>query len=178
MALIFVGSTGPLSASHTSRIIGPILRWLYPEISDVAIERVRFVVRKTAHFTEYAVLALLVWRALARTKQPPGGTRGDELVPGERRSEGLTSPERTASAVAPAAAESLDAPLVAAPAWPAARLAAVSLLICALYAVSDEVHQAFVPTRNASLWDVLLDCCGAGGGLLLGGLARRWRKRK
>jgi len=178
MALIFAGSTGSLSESYTSRIIGPILRWFGPDISDAAIQRVQFVVRKTAHFTEYAVLALLVRRALARTKQLPGGGRDDELVRGDRRNEPLTSPERISSPLAPATAGTPDAPLGAAPAWPAARLAALSLLVCALYAVSDEVHQAFVPTRQASLWDVLLDCGGAGTGLALGGLARRWRQHK
>lgn len=178
MALIFAGSTGSLSESYTSRIIGPILRWFGPDISDVAIQRVQFVVRKAGHLTEYAALALLVLHALARTKALPGGSRGDELVRGERRKEEATSPERTASPLAPAAAGTLDGPLGAAPAWPAARLAALSLLVCAVYAVSDEVHQAFVPSRFASPWDVLLDCGGAGAGLVLGGLARRWRKHK
>ncbi len=34
-----------------------------------------------------------------------------------------------------------------------------------LYAISDEVHQAFVPGRTPSIWDVLID--GIGGGLPL-----------
>ncbi|MBU2258703.1 MAG: VanZ family protein [Candidatus Omnitrophica bacterium] len=29
-----------------------------------------------------------------------------------------------------------------------------------LYAVSDEIHQYFVPTRGPSLEDVLIDCAG------------------
>ncbi len=33
--------------------------------------------------------------------------------------------------------------------------------ISVLYAVSDELHQYFVPGRNASVWDVLLDAVGA-----------------
>jgi VanZ family protein len=31
----------------------------------------------------------------------------------------------------------------------------------ALVASSDEWHQAFLPNRTGSPWDVLLDCCGA-----------------
>lgn len=33
--------------------------------------------------------------------------------------------------------------------------------ICFLYAISDEVHQAFVPNRGPSAWDVLLDTTGS-----------------
>lgn len=33
--------------------------------------------------------------------------------------------------------------------------------ICCLYAISDEVHQAFVPSRGPSVWDVLLDTTGS-----------------
>jgi len=36
-----------------------------------------------------------------------------------------------------------------------------------LYAISDEVHQAFVPTRQASTADVLIDTLGGGAGLVL-----------
>ena len=35
------------------------------------------------------------------------------------------------------------------------------LLVCLLYAASDEIHQAFVPGRGPSVFDVLLDFCGA-----------------
>src|SRR5438270_1862674 len=67
LILIFVGSTDLMSAEHTSRIIGPILRWLHPGISPARIEQVQFVIRKTAHVSEYAVLSLLIFRAVANT---------------------------------------------------------------------------------------------------------------
>jgi VanZ family protein len=31
----------------------------------------------------------------------------------------------------------------------------------ALVAAADEYHQSFLPNRTSSIWDVLLDCCGA-----------------
>ncbi len=65
LIMIFIGSTDLMSAQHTSRIIGPILRWLHPGISPSRIEQVQFVIRKTAHLSEYAVLSLLIFRALA-----------------------------------------------------------------------------------------------------------------
>ena len=67
MALIFVGSTDLMSAEQTSRIIAPLLRWLKPNISVEAIAQVQFFVRKGAHLSEYAILALLLWRALRIT---------------------------------------------------------------------------------------------------------------
>ena len=35
-----------------------------------------------------------------------------------------------------------------------------SIALVVLYAVSDELHQAFVPSRTASPWDVLIDSLG------------------
>jgi VanZ family protein len=64
MVLIFVGSTDMLSAEHTSRFLVPFFRWLDPEISLAALAEIQFAVRKLGHFTEYAVLAMLLWRAL------------------------------------------------------------------------------------------------------------------
>jgi VanZ family protein len=66
LGLIFLGSTDLMSAEHTSRIIEPFLRWLRPDISAEAIAQVQFFVRKCAHVTEYAVLAMLLWRGLRR----------------------------------------------------------------------------------------------------------------
>lgn len=36
-----------------------------------------------------------------------------------------------------------------------------SLVFCILYAISDEVHQVFVPGRGAQVTDVLIDSFGA-----------------
>ncbi|MBS0659183.1 MAG: VanZ family protein [Verrucomicrobia bacterium] len=48
--------------------------------------------------------------------------------------------------------------------WPLHQ-AAVPLVLAALYACSDEWHQSFVPSRTASVSDVLLDSTGAAVGL-------------
>lgn len=66
MAIIFAGSTDAFSSGHTSRFIGPFLRWLWPALGDAAVESAVFWIRKAAHVTEYAVLAGLWWRALWR----------------------------------------------------------------------------------------------------------------
>jgi VanZ family protein len=53
-----------------------------------------------------------------------------------------------------------------------------TLLIVALYAASDEFHQSFVPTREASVRDVLIDCTGALLALLCLWSLGRWRKSR
>ncbi|MGZ4965540.1 MAG: VanZ family protein [Chthoniobacterales bacterium] len=64
VSVIFIGSTDLMSAEHTSRFIAPFLHWLRPDISAEAIAQVQFFVRKTAHVSEYAILAILLLRAL------------------------------------------------------------------------------------------------------------------
>jgi VanZ family protein len=64
LVVIFVGSTSVMSAEHTSRYIVPFLLWLKPGMSPRAIWIILITARKCAHVIEYAVLALLLWRAL------------------------------------------------------------------------------------------------------------------
>ncbi|HLW34568.1 MAG TPA: VanZ family protein [Chthoniobacterales bacterium] len=64
MTLIFIGSTDVLSAEHTSRFLVPFLRWLDPQISWAALNSIQMMIRKLGHLTEYAILTILLWRAL------------------------------------------------------------------------------------------------------------------
>ena len=122
VALIFIGSTDVLSAEHTSRLLVPLLLWLKPDITGEAIVQVHFLLRKCAHLTEYAILAILLRRALYR---------GTNL---------RAKPWVFFMAI-----------------W----------FVCGIFAASDEFHQSFVPSRTASLNDVLIDISGAFFGLAL-----------
>lgn len=51
---------------HSSRILDPLIRWLAPGLSEHAVSEIVFLIRKCAHLTEYAILALLFWRALRK----------------------------------------------------------------------------------------------------------------
>ena len=68
MAVIFAASSDAHSFEHSSRILAPLLRWLFPKISEETVHLVVFLARKCAHLAEYAVLALLVWHALNQSK--------------------------------------------------------------------------------------------------------------
>jgi len=67
MVLIFTGSTGLLADSRTSRFLEPALRWLWPGLSDDRLWRLIYFLRKAAHVTEYAILAVLLLAAVHGT---------------------------------------------------------------------------------------------------------------
>jgi Predicted integral membrane protein len=64
LGVIFLGSTDMLSAEHTSRFLVPFLRWIDPQISFATLNAIQLGIRKVGHLTEYAILAMLLWRAL------------------------------------------------------------------------------------------------------------------
>lgn len=114
MAFIASASSVEFSAEHTSKIIRPLLLWLFPNISEETIGVVHFLTRKAAHFTEFAVLGLLSARAFAVSSR--------QIL---RR-------------------------------W----WFFAGILLVILWALLDEFHQSFVPSRTASLYDSLVDIAG------------------
>jgi VanZ family protein len=68
MALIFSGSSDSHSYEHSSRLIVPFLHWLFPHMTQTHVDQIHHLIRKCGHLTEYAVLALLLWRALHLSK--------------------------------------------------------------------------------------------------------------
>ena len=60
---IFIGSTSLMSASTTGGILRPVVLWAFPSASEATLIFLHFLVRKAAHFIEYAILALLLARA-------------------------------------------------------------------------------------------------------------------
>jgi len=114
LAFISFASSDSFSAGNTSRIIGPLILWLFPNTTPETLAVIHFITRKVAHFTEYAILGFLAARALRTSPRP--------AISGH---------------------------------W---------FLICAIlivvYALIDEYHQSFVPTRTASIFDSLIDMAG------------------
>lgn len=118
-----------MSASNTSRIIRPLVLWLFPDTSEESLRFVHFCVRKSAHFTEYGLLALLAARAF------------------------ITSSVKFLSRH-----------------WFLS-----SLLLVAVYALTDEYHQSFVSTRTGSIYDSMIDTAGGFTALIFFAL---WQRRK
>jgi VanZ family protein len=67
--VIFSLSTDTFSAAHTSRILRPILFWLMPHLTEPGFVAIHFFVRKAAHFTEYFVFLLLLYRGIRGGRQ-------------------------------------------------------------------------------------------------------------
>jgi VanZ family protein len=59
-----------------------------------------------------------------------------------------------------------------------ARAVRYAMLIALLYALSDEIHQAFVPGRHPDPFDILTDCTGAAAVLLVLSLLHSRRARR
>jgi VanZ family protein len=108
LAFISFASSDSFNAGNTSRIIGPLVLWLFPNTSAETLAAVHFVTRKVAHFTEYAILGFLAARAFRQHQ----------------------------------------------------RWFLISAVLIVLYALLDEYHQSFVPSRTASIFDSLIDMAG------------------
>lgn len=125
--LIFLLSTDWFSMQHTARVIEPALAWLFPAWSRSQIHLVHHHIRKSAHFTEYFVFCLLLYRSI---RGAGGRWRWS---------------------------------------W-----ALAALLVAAGYSALDEIHQAFVASRGASVFDCLTDSFGASVALVVLWLWFRW----
>jgi VanZ family protein len=68
MAAIVWFSGGDFSAENTGSVLRPLFRWLLPGASDAQIAALHALIRKSAHVTEYAVLAALWFVALTRER--------------------------------------------------------------------------------------------------------------
>ena len=121
MAFISYASTGDFSAGNTSRIIGPLVLWLFPDTTPETLLVIHGITRKIAHFAEYALLALLAARAFR------GSSRN-----------GLRE-----------------------------RWFLASLILVVVYALLDEYHQSFVPSRTGTIYDSLIDIAGGFAALII-----------
>lgn len=63
LVLMYWFSTDALSGENTRGIIESILSWFGYHASPRRLTRINYFVRKGAHFTEYAILAALLFRA-------------------------------------------------------------------------------------------------------------------
>jgi VanZ family protein len=66
-------STGVFTSENTSRIIVPVLHWLFPGASGDTLSLIHHFIRKTGHVTEYFILSLLILRGIR------AGQRGAKL---------------------------------------------------------------------------------------------------
>ena len=121
MLFIFWQSAMPAAVSEleSGSIVSRLAEWLQADEDLVS-----FVVRKSAHFTEFLILGVSLFLTVRDLRK-----RSSFWIP-----------------------------------W----------AIGAAYAVSDEVHQHFVPGRSCEVRDMIIDACG----VLAGVAICRWMARK
>ncbi len=170
----FSGQTGGESGGLSARVADVLVSvgdWLtgavtMGEARAAAIEALQFPIRKAAHMSEYAVLALLVfaqlrlWPAFSGTGLPV--RRVQAMTMGSSAKENVLAEEKDAAPSTPASPWDLYLRTLR-------KAALVAWGCAALYAATDEVHQLFVPGRAGLFTDVLIDATGAAIGLLLAG---------
>ena len=69
--VISIFSTAVFSGSLTLILLDRLLRWLIPDIARTTVWLIHGVLRKTAHFVEFFVLGLLIYRAFRRDRAQP-----------------------------------------------------------------------------------------------------------
>lgn len=154
MGLIFSASADTSSAQHSSRLFVPFIHWLLPGLAMETIETLHYAFRKCGHLTEFAILALLFWRAIHHTPKNLAAPK-----PSDANASGLVAPKRSEGGWR----------------WDETGLA---LTLVFAYAATDEFHQVFVPQRTAMVSDIFIDVIGGALGLfalwLLGKFLKRW----
>lgn len=130
MCFIFFMSHQPGNvSSNQSDLVLKIFSFIGIELNDYFGEVATFIVRKTAHFSEYFILYLLsynVFRYYVKDK----------------------------------------------------KYSIYLILFVALYAVSDEFHQAFIPGRGPAVRDVLIDTSGGAFAYITMNLFARFKSKK
>ena len=123
----FSSADGETSQSTSDIITEIIVENIYEDYSGMSMEKqqeiwdnISFVVRKTGHFGEYAILAILVTILLLTYKS-------------FRKNK---------------------------------KLLAIAVIVCIVYAVTDELHQGFVEEEAQRLW-MCIDSVGALCGTIL-----------
>jgi VanZ family protein len=62
--VIFMLSTDSFSSQHTASVFEPILHWIYPALTQEQFDFIHHIIRKSAHFTEYFIFYLFVYRGV------------------------------------------------------------------------------------------------------------------
>lgn len=70
MLVIFGASADSHSYEHSSRIVIPLLRWLFPHMPLWEMEHIHHFLRKCCHVIEYAIFGFLIFRAFHYSRNP------------------------------------------------------------------------------------------------------------
>lgn len=134
---IFIMSSfsAPSSSSQSSFFVRP-LQTIVPSANPYTLT---VIIRKTAHFIEYAILGLLAvvtFYAYVNSKK----SQNQPSKSFKSRSPGFS---------------------------PCLRPIILLILACAMYSITDEFHQSFVPGRSPQPTDIMIDTIGVITGIIM-----------
>ena len=163
MLFIFtMSSFGHTSSDAQSNLFVDFIAQNFPHVRHglennlISLSTLIFLVRKTAHFTEYAILGSLFFLNLRnRLKSNNTLTENSKLQTTKTLAKKNPNTQLTKTIAKKA------------PLGPIKYTLAMSILFSFLYACTDELHQIFVPGRSAQFRDVLIDTLGASFGIAI-----------
>ena len=160
MCFIFtMSSFGHNSSDAQSNLFVDFIAQNFPHVRHglennlISLNTLIFLVRKTAHFTEYAILGSLFFLNLRnRLKSNNTLTENSKLQTTKTLAKKNPNTQLTKTIAKKAPLNSVKYAL------------AMSIFLSFLYACTDELHQIFVPGRSAQFRDILIDTLGASFG--------------
>ena len=160
MLFIFtMSSFGHTSSDAQSNLFVDFIAQNFPYVRHglennlISLSTLIFLVRKTAHFAEYAILGSLFFLNLRnRLKSNNTLTENSKLQTTKTLAKKNPNTQLTKTIAKKA------------PLGPIKYTLAMSILFSFLYACTDELHQIFVPGRSAQFRDILIDTLGASFG--------------
>ncbi len=163
MIFIFtMSSFGHTSSDAQSNLFVDFIAQNFPHVRHglennlISLSTLIFLVRKTAHFTEYTILGSLFflnlrnWLKSNSTLVKISKPQTTKIVTKKNPNTQLTK-----SVTKKTPSDPIKHPLT------------MSILLSFLYACTDELHQVFVPGRSAQFRDVLIDTLGASFGAII-----------
>ena len=147
--IFIMSSFGHNSSDAQSNLFVDFIAQNFPHVRHglennlISLSTLIFLVRKTAHFTEYAILGGLFFLNLRSWLKS-----NTTLVK-------ISKPQTTKTVAKKITLDLIKYSLF------------MSILLSFLYACTDEIHQIFVPGRSSQFRDILIDTLGASFGCLL-----------
>ena len=163
MLFIFtMSSFGHTSSDAQSNLFVDFIAQNFPHVRHglennlISLSTLIFLVRKTAHFTEYAILGSLFFLNLRnRLKSDIPLVKISKPQTTKTIAKKSPNTQHTKAVTRTFPLNPIQYPLT------------MSILFSFLYACTDELHQIFVPGRSAQFRDVLIDTLGASFGIAI-----------
>lgn len=160
MLFIFaMSSFGHTSSDAQSNLFVDFIAQNFPHVRHglennlISLSTLIFLVRKTAHFTEYAILGSLFFLNLRNwLKSNSTLTENSKLQTTKTLTRKTPNTQLTKAVAKKSLLNPIKYPLI------------MSISLSFLYACTDEIHQIFVPGRSAQFRDILIDTLGASFG--------------